>query len=67
MLWILKRTVSDGSFEHPKYTFKLMGEKIFTILQYRLPTYLSREPGKRQLLWMEGKGVRAGTINRNIG
>ena len=23
---------SDGSFEHPKHMFKLMGKKIFTIL-----------------------------------
>ena len=32
MLWVLKRTVSmrrywEGSFEHPKYMYKLMGKK----------------------------------------
>ena len=32
ILWILKRTVSDGSFEHPKYMLSMMGKKIFTIL-----------------------------------
>ena len=29
MLWVLKR---DGSFEHPKHMFKLMGKEINTIL-----------------------------------
>ena len=33
MLWVLKRTVSMSSFEHPKHMSKLMGEKIFTILR----------------------------------
>ena len=28
MLWVLKRT--DGSFEHPKHMFNLMGKKIIT-------------------------------------
>ena len=28
MLWVLR----DGSFEHPKHMLKLMGKKIFTIL-----------------------------------
>ena len=34
MLWVLKRTVSqgDGSFEHPKQMFKLMDKKIFANL-----------------------------------
>ena len=30
MLWVLKR--KDGSFEHPKHMFKLMGEEINAIL-----------------------------------
>ena len=33
ILWVLKRTVSDGSFEHPKQMFKLMDKKIFTNLR----------------------------------
>ena len=32
MLWVLKRTVNDGSFEHPKHMFKLMVKKIIVIL-----------------------------------
>ena len=33
MLWVLKRTVyRDGSFEHPKHMFKLMGKEINEIL-----------------------------------
>ena len=34
MLWVLKRTSQwDGSFEHPKHMFKIMGKKIFTLLR----------------------------------
>ena len=37
MLWVLKRTVSiNGSFEHPKHMFKLMGKKIFTNLRSKI-------------------------------
>ena len=37
MLWVLRRTVSmKRSFEHPKHMLKLMGEKIFTILRYKI-------------------------------
>ena len=32
MLWVLKRTVSDDSFEHPKHMFKLMDKEINAIL-----------------------------------
>ena len=33
MLWVLKRTSQwDGSFEHPKRLFKLMGKEIKAIL-----------------------------------
>ena len=28
-LWVLKRTVLDGSFEHPKHMFKLLDKKIY--------------------------------------
>ena len=31
MSWVLKR--QDGSFEHPKQLFKLMGKKIIAILR----------------------------------
>ena len=31
MLWVLKRT-GDGSFEHPKHMFKLIGKEINAIL-----------------------------------
>ena len=34
MLWVLKRTVSMSSFEHPKHMLKMMGNQIFTIAQY---------------------------------
>ena len=35
ILWVLKR-ISLGSFEHPKYMFKLMGKKItnFTLKMF---------------------------------
>ena len=33
MLWVLKRTVSMSSFEHPKHMIKLMGKRIITILR----------------------------------
>ena len=34
MLWVLKRTVSmRGSFEHQKHMFKLIDEKIITLLR----------------------------------
>ena len=36
MLWVLKRTVSMSSFEHPKHMLKLMGKKIFTILRSKI-------------------------------
>ena len=33
ILWMLKRTVfRDGSFEHSKHMLKLLGKKVFTIL-----------------------------------
>ena len=34
MLWLLKRTASqcDGSFEHPKHMFKLIGKVVNAIL-----------------------------------
>ena len=33
MLWVLKRTILiDGSFEHPKHMFEMMGKKIIIIL-----------------------------------
>ena len=32
MLWVLKR---DGSFEHPKYMFKLIGKKVIAILRLK--------------------------------
>ena len=31
MLWVLKRTHSGDSFEHPKHMLKLMNKKIFTV------------------------------------
>ena len=31
---------SDGSFEHPKYTFKLMEKKLFTIFSLKICVYL---------------------------
>ena len=36
MLWVLKITVSDGSFEHPKQMLKRTGKKIFTILRSKI-------------------------------
>ena len=34
MLLVLEKTSQrDGSFEHPKHMFKLMGKKIITILR----------------------------------
>ena len=35
MLWVLKRTVSLGSFKHPKYMFELMNKKIIAILRWQ--------------------------------
>ena len=32
MFWVLKRTVSISSFEHPKHMVKLIGKKMITIL-----------------------------------
>ena len=36
MLWVLKPSQWDGSFEHPKHILKLMGNKIFTILRSKI-------------------------------
>ena len=36
MLWVPKRTVSDGSFEHPKHMFKLMCKVIITVLAHKM-------------------------------
>ena len=33
MLWVLNRLKWDGSFEHQKHMFKLMGKKIIKILR----------------------------------
>ena len=43
MLWVLKRTVWDGSFEYPQHVLKLMGEKIFTLLFIETCDVLSYE------------------------
>ena len=32
-LYFSSKTYVDGSFEHPKHMFKLMGKKIITILR----------------------------------
>ena len=46
MLWVLKTTVSMSAFDRPKLMFKLMDEKIFTILRpaYAILTSILRIP-----------------------
>ena len=51
MLWVLRRTLSqcDGSVEHPKHVFKLMGKNLMTILRsifFLNWTYVFERPGK---------------------
>ena len=49
---LIARKLWDGSFEHPKHMFKLMGKKIITIL--RLIKNVLNLPYVEHCIWVEG-------------
>ena len=48
-LWVLKRTVSMRSFEHPKHMRQLMGKKIIKIINSKFLNLIKSLPMKEQL------------------